>query len=379
MNRVIIISHILVYYDLPELFLGKDVIGTNYICMLIQENNDLKYLSTQISTHRLSKFICGNIDLRSIYEYPEIEEYYLLDYVEEKEYKIGKVFLDILPQNWMPLDGFLLNNPFEDNTTIVEESLKCDNAIVHLAISDEKDDLGIKTDDLGDIIKLYSMLVENSYKKAISKKNLKDSKSFLIEENFKLRAFSSSAASFNLHLFSESNKDLFGRTMIEFGLEKIDDIFKNHDNDDELLSVLRSIKGHGVSSLAKILKKISSNNLKIKHKWFAPARQNVKINIIDKNKAEKILKIITSTIELSEEIKEFTGFFVQVDLPNKTWRLKLTDNGKEIFGTASSDQLTGITINTLAYRLICEEIIEEVRVSEKEKVSYIFKSIHEIN
>jgi len=379
MNKLIHISQILAYYDVPELFLGKDNIGTNYLCMLIEKDNDLKYLATLISINRLSQFTCGLIDLRSIYENPEIREFYLLDSVDGTSYMIEQSFDSEIQQDWLPLEGFLLNNPFNDDTLIVEESLERNNAVVHLAVSDEKDDLGIETDDLGDIIKLYSMLVENSYKKVISQRKLKGSKSYIIKENYKLRAFASSAASFNLHLFSEANKDLFGRSMIEFGLEKIDDIFESYDKDIDLLNVLRSIQGHGVSSFAKILKKISANNLKIKHKWFAPSRQHVNVRIIDKDQADRVLNIITSTIELSEEIKEFIGTFVQVDLLKKTWRLKLTDGGKEIFGTATEEQLIGLTIRTLEYRLICEEIIEEFKVSDKEKISYIFKSIYIID
>src|SRR5690606_2975834 len=214
--------------------------------MLIQENNDLKYLSTQISKNKVSQFICGNIDLRSIYESPEINEFYILDCKEENLYTIEQQFLGPVREEWMPLPGFFLNNSFGDNNIIVQESIEKENAIVHLAISDEKDDFGIETDDLGDIVKLYSLLVENCFKKAVTQRKVPDTKSFIIEDNYKLRAFASSAASFNLHLFSESNKDLFGNTMIELGLEKIDEIFMPYEDEKDLINALRSIKEHGV-------------------------------------------------------------------------------------------------------------------------------------
>jgi hypothetical protein len=39
--------------------------------------------------------------------------------------------------------------------------------------------------------------------------------------------------------------------------------------------------------------------------------------------------------------------------------------------------LQGITVETKVYKLICFEIIEELKVAEKEKVKYIMQTIDE--
>lgn len=373
------VSEILVYYDVPEVFVAKDLVETNYLAMMIDIDDSYKYLSIAISPQKLGLFVSGNLDLLQIFKDPEVREFIILSPGNEDDdlFIIDKVLYEI-DDEWLPNEGFYLSTPFSDDSRIINEAVEKDNAIIHLAISDDKDDFGIETDSLGDIVKLYSTLLENSYKKAVNQRKVPDMKSFIVSNNYKLRAFASSAASFNLHLFSESNKDIFGNSMIELGLEKIDEIFKHYDNDDELLSVLRTIKGHAVSSFGKMLTKISSDNLKIKHKWFAPNRKSINIQVIEKSRADSILKIISSTVELSEEIKEFSGYFVQVDILKRTWRLKREEDGKEVHGEATSEQLRGITIETIKYKLVCEERIEEFKVSEKEKISYVFKSVEEI-
>lgn len=362
---------------MPELFISIDKIDTHYLCLLVEPEDDIfRYLTIPISKKKIAQFISGKIDLHEVYTTPEIYSYFFLSINEKNQLVFDSFEITELKEDWLPEKGFFLNTLFQDDTTIVEEVVAKDNAVIHLALSDDKDDFGIDSDDLGEIVKLYSILLENSYKKALTEHNVNQKKQFIIPENYKVRAFLSSAASFNLHLYSESQKDIFGNCMIEYGLEKIDEIFSKYDTEEDLIKKLRTIKGHAVSSFTKILKKISSDNLKLKHKWHAPNKKSINHKIIDKNKADEILEILYKTEELTEEVKEFVGYFVQVDILKRTWKLRATDEGKDIFGEASTEeQLKGLTIETVQYKLICEEIIEEFKVSEKEKTKYIVKTI----
>lgn len=380
MNNIFNISQILVYYDVPELIVSTDKVGTKYLCLLIEEDEDkLNYLTIPISESRLAQFKVGDIDLKKIYSFPELNEPFILSLVDENTLKFQKYLTEPINEDWLPEEGFYLLKAFKDNSKIVNESINKNNAVVHLALSDSRNDLGVDADDLGDIVKLYSILLENTFKKSLQEHKVKEKKQYITPENYKLRAFASSAASFNVHLYSESQKDLFGNCLVEYGLEKIDELFSNVNNELELIKSLRSIKGHAVSSFTKILKKISSDDLKLKHKWYAPNRHHINSYAIDKEKAEGILKILSKTEELTEETKEFVGYFVQVDIPRKTWKLKTEEDNKPIFGESSTqEQLKGLTVDSVLYKIICEEVIEEFTVSEKERVRYIIKSIQEI-
>jgi hypothetical protein len=379
MQKKLNISQILVYYDMPELFIATDEVDTNFICLLLEvTENSPSYLSTAISANRLSSFIKGQLELRQILIEPEINDWYSFN-IDNESIIAERTDIQNFPEIYLPEPGFYLNNEILDNSSIVEEVVQKDNAVVHLAISDDKDNFSVDTDDLGDIVKLYSVMLENSFKKGLIEHKVKEKKALIVPMNYKLRAFAASRASFNIHLYSKSQKDLFGNCMVEYGLEKIEQILTEYANDKELISSLRSLKGHAVSSFKKILKKIIDEKLKIKHKWFAPNQKEVHFKVLDTVKAQKIYDILNQSEELTEEVKELIGVFVQADVERGTWRIKTADEDKEFSGEATSEELRGITLDTVTYKLICQEIIEEFKVTEKEKVKYIFKSVVKVD
>ena len=132
---------------------------------------------------------------------------------------------------------------------------------------------------------------------------------------------------------------------------------------------------HTISSLKKFVKKLIDRNIKVKHKWFSPNQEQVHFTIIDKAKAEKIYAVLNLTEELAEETKIFVGHFVQVDIDNGTWRIYNIEDDKEYSGDDFGQHLQGITVETVTYKLTCQEIIEELTVSEKEKVKDNLQSI----
>ena len=369
------ISQILVYYDFPEIFVAVDSVGTNYLCLLVAtDNGNTNYITTAISNKRLSSFINGSTDLRDIFEEPEIKQWFtfsqVIDSIEAIEWNEAS-----LPQDFLPEKGFLYHKQLQGDELILNEVIEKRNAVVHLAVSDSEDNYSIDADNLGDIVKLYQVIIENSFKKSLIQRNIKDKKQYYIPPNYKLRAFASSYSSFNLHFYSTSQTDLFGNAMIEMGLEKFDEITKDFDNEEDFITALRTVKGHTISSLKKLVKKLIDNNIKLKHKWFAPNQDKVHFTVIDKSKAEKIYAVLNLAEELAEETKTFLGYFVQVDVEKGTWRIYNLEDEKEYSGEATGQSLQGVTVETINYKLVCQEIIEELKVTEKEKTKYILQTI----
>lgn len=73
--RPLTLIHTLEFYDVPQIIVGKDATGTNYLCTLYQTNTDdgYLYLGVQISEPRLMAFVGGQLDLRDAYIHPEVE------------------------------------------------------------------------------------------------------------------------------------------------------------------------------------------------------------------------------------------------------------------------------------------------------------------
>jgi hypothetical protein len=378
MVKKLYISQIIVYYDIPEIFVAKDEVGTSFLCLLISVNLDIaKYISTPISIGRLSEFITGKIDLREIFLNPESNQFYSFNDIEES-IEASLELYDKLPEEYLPDAGFVYKKPLEDNKLILNEALEKNNAIIQIALSDNNDSYSINIDDLGDIVKLYQVIITNSYKKEITKLKVKNKKTYYIPQNYKLRAFASSPSSFNIHLFSTSQVDLFGRAIIELALNKFDEITQDFDDEDKYIESLRSVKGHTIGSLKKLVKKLIDDGIKIKHKWYSPGQDKVHFTLIDKDKAEKIYKILNLSEELAEETKILEGHFVQVDIDNGTWRVFNNEDEKEYNGEATEQLLKGIIVETAGYKLNCQELIEELKVAEKEKIRYILRTIEKI-
>ncbi|MEP2770598.1 MAG: DUF6575 domain-containing protein [Fulvivirga sp.] len=378
MKRVLTINRILIFNDFPQLFLAKDSLGVDYICLLSDfASEEYSYLCVGVSKKVLHSFLNGYRDLRSIFSEPEAKEWWTTKDASEPKILIQLLEIEKVPEDLLPDVGFFFNDEQPDEL-IRNEVVEHNNVIVHLSLSDENENQSIPIDDLGDFAKLYQLMVENTYKKAILRSELKEKKSFIVPNNFTLRAFAASPGSFNLHLKSEANKDLFGNSIIEEGLRMIDQVINSEDNEDKLIENLRSIKGHAISSYKKLLEKVINRKVSFKYKWVSPASQEINKRTISTDYATKVVELLEKKEELTEEIKIFIGVIMQADAEKGGWRITNEEDGKDYSGESAGHLLEGITLETVKYKLTCQEVIEALKVTEKEKVKYVLTQIEEV-
>ena len=110
LNRTIRHTETLIYYDGPQLFLARDQVNAQYLCMLVEDSNEFnKFLCVPISSKRLEKFYWKEIDLRKIYEDPESGELFYAEIAEniQGDYQLVPVSFDSLPKEWLPEPGFI--------------------------------------------------------------------------------------------------------------------------------------------------------------------------------------------------------------------------------------------------------------------------------
>ncbi len=382
MNKELHISRILDYNDVPQLLIAEDIVRTKYIAILVEENGaHLHYITTAISSDRLAKYVAGKIDLRLIFKEPEIRGYWFsIRDISSNEITAEAQDLTELPEQYLPESDYYFQTELPENEVITSEIMDKDNVIIHLALDDGKGDNGIKANVLGDASVLYQSLLTHSFKKAIAQNvglTAEQKRAFSIPRNSELRAFATSPGSFNIHFYSTSNKDLFGHHFIEIALTKLDELIFPDLNDTQIIDKLRSIKGHPVNAYKKLMAQIIKEGISIKYKWGSPSTQEVHTRIITKEFAERVIEIINQREELSEEIKEFQGYMLGADSTTGNWRLACID-GTEITGESENDLLKNVTIETVLYKIRCNEIIEVQTVSEAEKTKYILETIIEI-
>ena len=378
MKRKLHIDRILVFNDFPELFLAQDRSGLDYLCLLTNLEIDLyNYHCVAISKKRLYHFLNGKIDLRDIFTNPELPEWWHATDTSKSEFEITFYSNEGLKEEYLPEIDCFFSDELQDDL-IRSEVVEHNNVIVHLSLSDTNNRQSIPIDDLGDFSKLYQALVENAYKKSILNSDIKDKRSFIIPENYKLEAFAASPGSFNLHLVSRSNKDLFGNSIIEEGLRRIDDIISYTESEEELIESLRQIKGHTISNYRRLLEKIINRNINFKYRWHSPSSSVIHTRTINQQYATRVKEILDLKDELVQEIREFIGLVKQADVERGNWRITNEEDGKDYSGESDGHLLDGITLETVRYKLICEEIIEAMKVTEKEKINYRLISVEKL-
>ena len=73
--RLLTLMQTLEYYDVPQIIVAVDAMGTRYLCTLFNQSdgNGFEYIGVQISEPRLMAFVGGQLDLREAYLHPEVE------------------------------------------------------------------------------------------------------------------------------------------------------------------------------------------------------------------------------------------------------------------------------------------------------------------
>jgi hypothetical protein len=105
MKRSIEVILVLEYYDVPQIFVGIDKVSTYFLCTLIDDSEEYKYVAIQVSPSRLLQYINKTVDLRNLYEEPEIKNYYMVTCPDNK-FVAEDCDMDRLPERMMPDKGF---------------------------------------------------------------------------------------------------------------------------------------------------------------------------------------------------------------------------------------------------------------------------------
>lgn len=117
-QNTITLERILEYYDVPQLFLGRDGFDTQYLCLLYEDEPTCQYTAIRISTKLYAQFLQGKEDLRSLFLHPESEgEYFDVTYTDNAYVCTSASFRSI-PENRLPEEGYLMDSGETDTVTI---------------------------------------------------------------------------------------------------------------------------------------------------------------------------------------------------------------------------------------------------------------------
>lgn len=117
-QNIITLERILEYYDVPQLFLGRDNFDTQYLCLLYEDEPICKYTAIRISTKLYARFLQGQEDLRSLFLHPEFEGEYFDVMFTENNYIATSSSFSTIPEDRLPEEGYKLDSSETDTITI---------------------------------------------------------------------------------------------------------------------------------------------------------------------------------------------------------------------------------------------------------------------
>ncbi len=377
----------LLYYDGPVLFVGQDSVNTSYLCLLIKKTEDRdKYLCVAISPTRLNSLIVGDVDLRVVFENPEVQSYYSLDVADAAPDDLTLVILDQenLDKTWFPNPGTYLSKVPEQvkSEAIAKEAIGKKTAIIHLSLSPPESisEHVISTPLLVKGLLLFQNIVRVSFKKAIKTLPREVRTRLDIPDNYMTEVYGFSPSSFKIHLRAKTYTDLLGKADIERGLEFIDEMVSLADDLDKTLEYLKQNRGHVANYYIKLLEFIIENNSPVSYSWTSPHLKKVKSYSIYKRQALPIYEKAMAMKELGTEVIQFAGEFTKVDIERNMWTVKNDEDGKHYSGGMKEPgiSLRGVTAGIQKYRFTIEERIEESEVTGKEIYSYLLVSYQKL-
>jgi hypothetical protein len=378
--KIIKIIEILIYYDGVELFLAEDELDMKYICLHTESQELDTFLCAPISRRRLNEFYNGEIDLRSIYESPELNTLYTIktDGLSEEEFELFLLNTGSVSEQWLPEPGFIFNKSISDET-IVNEAIEKKRAIIHLSLNppEARTESKIETEKLIEFLSAFQNILKFSYKKSIRYLNSNTRDMLDKNENFETEVFSFSNGSFTIHLQSKIVADALGYVDLVKALDKFDEIAIAMHNPEKMFDTLKNNQGHLINSYKKLLNLIIENDTPINYSWSYPEIKSFKMHNISKQNAIPIIDLLNQKKELEIEIVELEGRLIKADVNNGFWTLKSEETGKEHKGKIADQSgisLSGLILESQIYKFICEEKIEQEVMSGKEITTFWLQS-----
>lgn len=117
--RPLTLTQTLEFYDVPQILTAVDATGMRYLCTLFaREDDKCRYIGVQISEPRLNSFLGGQLDLRSTYTHPEVENaIYIVEAQSGKLIATEVLNPQEISEKMLPEAGY-----FYDATDIAEDA-----------------------------------------------------------------------------------------------------------------------------------------------------------------------------------------------------------------------------------------------------------------
>lgn len=361
------LTEILDYYDVPQIFVALDAVGTQYLCLVYDYDEDGRSLciAANISKDRLNDVVTGHVDLRQVYLEPE---QWLYDVIENGNNIEATRREEAPTEDMLPEEGYYLDFGKRESHDMVRKAQETGRTVIRLGLNYETNNHVIPISVLTEVGHCFQAMLSNGYRKAISSKNAKSAE---------LGVSALIAASFDLELVASEPTDLFGGSKVADTLDMLSPLFG--DEDEAVAACLTTFKSTQ-PSYKNLLKTLSEKNVSFKCKWVHAALSGeVRELPVPKERVQN-LYTLASNLEIMEERKvTFQGIFTMANLRSGRWGMEPVGGGKVRYGWSHGGEiLKGVVLHNVVYKVTCTEKPSQNPNTGKVYFAYFLTDIQQV-
>ncbi|EPJ78352.1 DUF6575 domain-containing protein [Pseudomonas sp. CFII68] len=356
--KAIQLMHILLEYDYPQVFIARDAIGVRYVCMVSEIiDHEPTFLCVPVSERRAADLCSAKIDLRAIYEHPEISEFYNAKPSDlTQPFELVGAELRVVPMSLLPDEGLIFHH--DDEVLNKAQELNSTVAYASLSMPESVSEPRIRTRKLSEFLAIYESVLRNLARFTAKFAGRPIPKG---EDPSESHVFGFCHGSFTVQVRSAEACDMLGENKaLIAAFAKLNDFLDVAADTDQAVKFLQSVKGHTASSLIGLLNFISENDCQLTNRWSTPGMNSSSQGRIRVATAQNIIQRCRYREDLSLERVDLVGIVDSADVTAKTWKILvdgIAHSGSVKEG--SEINLAGIVLSN-RYIFRCEEKIEMV-------------------
>ena len=378
-------TNTLFYYDGPQVFEARDAIGGHYVAVMLgselrpetaapSDGPSDRYLVAGVAPERLRQFRVGTIDLRSLLVSSDDDEHYVATARDgvENALELERLTTPLIESGHLPDEGFVLHD--QTSTAVLREARERNNLIVEIVAEPPEASVGhrIRANTLAGMLHHVQAMVRHAYRKArpdLGARNPQPTDALLDV------VVPAASGSFRVLLEAAAKPDLFGDSDLEVALPKVDALLEPAASPPETLTFVKNNRGHLAGSYLKLLRFLSENRTGLRYSWAAPKSETPTTRTVLERETRPLIEALSNVEKLAREVVILEGSFDKFNRNTGLWGL-LTEEGS-YSGKIGEEgpSLDGLEVGG-SYRFFCDEEIEEVLLTGREKRT-LYLSRHE--
>lgn len=344
-----------------------------------------RFLATAVSTGRLADVMSGRISLHDAFVHTETGEAFACSFERiDGEPLLRMSIIDDIPSTWLPAEDLLLSEFLDEEPVadLLSEAVARSRAVVVFKLDPPEAyaDTKINAERLADALRIFQTFVRHAYTKGAASLSDQWKRFWGGEDAHTLQVFAFSPGSFRVHLQAKEGPDVSGLSAIGVALKKIDEITSHLDSPEATIEVVQRNRGHVVAAYQSLLRFVVEQGTPFEYAWADLESHHTHSRRISPEAAAQIYDALMQRQELGKEELNLVGAFSRVDKDGGTWTMKV--QGEDVKGElaeGAGNLLFGVTIGAKLYRASCEERLEEVVGSGRQKTRILMRELTELS